>query len=392
MAFDFDTLYDRGSGGNAKWDRRTAEEKQKGYVPLSIADMEFLPAPCIKRAVLKAAEGIYGYTDPETRYFDAVVNWMNARHNMDIAPEEVVCYYGVVPALFTAVRAFTEPGDKIIIQTPVYFPFETVVSRQGRELARNPLIESNGQYAMDYAHLESLARDPKAKLLILCSPHNPVGRVWTRAELTRLGEICAENNVLVISDEIHADIVFSGRHTAFSTLDERIARRSVILTSTSKSFNLAGLQLANVIIPDGDLRNTFKRQVDIDGYSNISHFGYAATIAAYNEGAEWLDALIAYLRENIEFFTSFIARVFPSAVISPLEGTYLPWVNFKCLGLDPKQLEYFMRVEAGLFLDEGYLFGTGGEGYERFNIALPRAELRKALDRLEAAGRARGFL
>jgi cystathionine beta-lyase len=245
---------------------------------------------------------------------------------------------------------------------------------------------------MDFTHLESLARDPRAKLLVLCSPHNPVGRVWTRAELTRLGEICADNGVLVISDEIHADIVFSGKHIVFSTLDERFAKRSIILTSTSKSFNLAGLQLANVIISDNDLRAIFKRQVEIDGYSNVSHFGYAATIAAYNEGAEWLDALIAYLRENVEYFKAFISHAFPSAVISPLEGTYLPWVNFKCLGLDPERLERFMRMEAGLFLDEGYLFGTGGEGYERFNIALPRAELHKALARLESAGRARGFI
>ncbi len=393
MKYDFDTLTDRRGTGACKWDRRTPEEKEKGYIPLSIADMEFQVAPCVRNAVVRAAEkGIYGYTDPEERYFQAVQGWMKRRHSLEITREEIVCLYGVVPALHAAVRAYTEPGDRVILQTPVYYPFTEAVTLTGREIAENPLREENGRYEMDLTGLEKLAADPRAKLLLLCSPHNPVGRVWTRKELVALHEICARTGVVVVSDEIHFDLVLHGEHIPALNVSEAARRNTVMCTSASKTFNVPGLQLANMLIPDEGLRTKFRRQIASDGYSNISHFGYAATIAAYEEGDEWVDALKEYLRGNERLFAGFVRRYFPGAVLSKMEGTYLAWVNFRCLGKDAQALERFMRGSAGLFLDEGKIFGTMGEGYERFNIALPREELKKALTRLHEAAVREGLI
>ncbi len=391
--YDFDTLVDRNGTGACKWDRRTAAEKAQGIIPLSIADMEFPVAPCVKEAVVRAAErGIYGYTDPEERYFGAVMGWMEKRHGMKVRREEIVCLYGVVPALHAAVRAYTEPGDKVILQTPVYYPFSEAVTLTGREIAENPLKEVNGRYEMDFEGLEKLAGDPRTKLLLLCSPHNPVGRVWREEELMRLHEICWENGVVVVSDEIHFDLVLHGRHTPALCVSEKAKMNSILCTAPSKTFNVPGLQLANMIIPNETLRARFRKQIASDGYSNISHFGYAATIAAYEGGDQWLDALLDYLRGNERVMRGFLEEHFPEAVFSPMEGTYLAWVNFRCLKKDPAALERFMRGAAGLFLDEGRIFGPAGEGYERFNIALPRAELKKALTRLYEAALHEGLI
>ncbi len=390
--YDFDTPIDRRNTGALKWDRRTPREKALGLIPMSVADMEFRTAPCVQAAVERAAAmGLYGYTDPEEHFFEAVLGWLSARHGVRETPDSLVCLYGVVPALSAAVRAFTDPGDKVIIQTPVYYPFSEAVGMNGRVIARNPLVEEDGRYRMDYDGLEELARDPRTKLMLLCSPHNPVGRVWTAAELERTAEICLRHGVTIVSDEIHFDIVLEGRHTVFSTLSEEIRQNVIVCTSASKTFNTPGLQVCTMVIPNPTLRRRFVDQIHADGFSNISYFGYAATIAAYEGGADWVDALLGYLRGNRACFEAFMTARVPAARLTRLEGTYLQWVDFRALGLSARELERFMRGEAGLILDEGYIFGPEGEGFERFNIALPRAQLTEALERLDRALERRGI-
>ncbi len=379
--YDFDTPIDRNSTGALKWDRRTDEEKRLGVVPMSVADMEFAVAPCIKSAVLRAAEhGIYGYTDPEPRYFESVKRWFNARSGLSVETEDICCLNGCVPAISAAVRAFTREGEGVIIQTPVYYPFGDMIASNCRQVVENPLVyNADGTYSIDFDGLESAAHRDDVKLMLLCSPHNPVGRVWTAGELQKISDICERNGVLVASDEIHGDLILRGMHTPFM----KINSRCILMTSPSKTFNIPGLQLANIIIKDANIRNAFWKRTRADGYSNIPYFAWAATIAAYDFGAEWLDALLEYLRENFNAFRAFFETEFPDIKVTPLEGTYLAWANFRSLGLKGKRLENLTRNKAHLVLDEGYIFGDIADGFERFNIALPRAQLMQNLERLK---------
>ena len=377
---NFDKLIDRNGTGACKWDRRTQEEKELGIVPMSVADMEFECAPCIKEAVVKAAEsGIYGYTDPEDTYYDAVAGWMKRRHGLNITKENISCFYGVVPAISVCVRAFTQPGDGVIVMTPVYYPFREMIECSGRVTVECPLVpDENGHYTMDYALFEKLCAEKKNTMLLFCSPHNPVGRVWTKEELVRVHGICVKYGVRVISDEIHFDLVLRGKHTPFALVDDK----AILLTSPSKSFNLPGLQLANIISYDLDALKAFNVRKNADGYSNISFFGRQATIAAYNGGEAWLEEALSYIRDNFETLKAFFAEHFPSFTVTPLEGTYLAWVDFRPLGLSCEKLAEYTRRRSKLFLDEGFIFGPMGEGFERFNIALPREILMKQLNRL----------
>ena len=379
--FDFDTLTDRDQYGALKWDRRSAEEKALGIVPMSVADMEFPVAPCVKEMVMRSAENaLYGYTDPEERFYRAVCRWMRLRHGWEVRADEISCLYGVVPALSAAIRAFTREGDGVLIQTPVYYPFGDMIQRNGRTVVENPLIRGeDGRYRMDFEQLSRAARG--AKLMLLCSPHNPVGRVWTREELETVRGICRERGVMVVSDEIHFDLILSGTHTPYAKLDPD----TVVMTAPSKTFNVPGLQLANMVIPNPEIKRAFDGRIHADGFSNISHFGWAATVGAYESGEAWLDALIAYLRDNFRAFQSFFAAEFPDFTVTPLEGTYLAWVDFRPLGLRGRALEAVTRGKARLVLDEGYIFGPQGDGFERFNIALPRTELMRNLERLKKA-------
>lgn len=379
--FDFDARIDRNQFGALKWDRRTANEKAMGVIPMSVADMEFAVAPCVKEMVMRSAENaLYGYTDPEERYFKAVCRWMRLRHDWEIRTEDISCLYGVVPALSAAIRAYTREGDGVIIQTPVYYPFGDMIRRNGRVVIENPLIRGeDGHYRMDFENLREVARG--AKLMLLCSPHNPVGRVWTVEELENVRDICRAAGVTVVSDEIHFDLVLQGTHTPYAKLDSD----TVVMTAPSKTFNVPGLQLANMIIPNAEMKRAFDDRIHADGFSNISHFGWAATVGAYESGEAWLDALLDYLRGNFRAFSEFFAAEFPDFVVTPLEGTYLAWVDFRSLGLRGKELEALTRGKANLVLDEGYIFGPQGDGFERFNIALPRNELMKNLERLKKA-------
>ncbi|MEG1514660.1 MAG: MalY/PatB family protein [Clostridia bacterium] len=388
--FDFDTVIDRRGTGACKWERRSAYECTHGILPMSVADMELPVAPCVREAVVKAAEhGVYGYTEATPRYYDALLGWMKARHGMAATAGDVASIGGVVPALGIAIRAFTRPGEGVIVQPPVYPPFRASVERNGRRVELCPLALTDGRYEMDFEALERAAKKPDVTLLLLCSPHNPVGRVWTREELLRVEEICRANGVLVVSDEIHSDLILTGKHIPYANLSDAARAHCIVCTAPSKTFNIPGLQCANVFAFDEDLRARFKAQAQIDGFDNLSYFGYAAAIAAYEGGSPWLDAVLAYIQGNYDCLVAFLSEHMQCLKVFPMEGTYLAWVDFRALGLDNQALEHFTREEAHLILDEGYIFGPEGDGFERINLALPRAELQKALERLLDAYRRR---
>ncbi len=387
--FDFDTLTDRRGTAALKWELMTEAEKRDGIVPLSVADMEFKSAPCVQRALLEAASrGLYGYTALDDAYVDALKGWMQRRHHMSFAKEELSIVGGVVPGLALSVRAFTKPGEGVIVQPPVYPPFVSVVELNGRKLMNNPLIrEADGSYHMNFEELERLAADPNTKLMLFCSPHNPVGRVWTEEELKTVWDICAKHGVALVTDEIHAELTHGKEHMPM----KRINLSAFILNAPSKTFNVPGLQLSNAIIGDKEMKRQFDSELQkIDG-GNMPYFGRAAAIAAYNEGDEWLTAALRYVEENYRLVKEFFAPRFGQSAVSPMEGTYLAWVDFRSLGLKAKELENFTRNECRLVLAEGTIFGSEGEGFERINLALPRQELIKALNRLDEGLRRHGI-
>ena len=377
--YDFVTLRSRDHWGAEKWEARTEAEKKKGIVPLSVADMEFVPAPEIVQAIVEAAQnGVYGYTGPDAAYREAVKGFLHRHHGLVLNDEEIVPISGVVPALYSAVRAFTQPGDGIIIQTPVYPPFYAAARINDRVLIENPLRRTGMVYEMDFEDLEKKCSDPRAKLLILCSPHNPVCRVWTRRELETLERITSEHGVLVLADEIHSDLILQEQHISYPSLNDRAKSNCLLFTSPSKTFNLAGLQLANALVFDPLLRKRYKEQLEKEGWYCIPFFGRAALLAAYTKCDAWLEQAIGQIRENGHLLQSFFRQHLPNCPIAPMQGTYLAWIDMRALGLDRTNLEKLNR-SAGLLLDEGYIFGKSGEGFERINLALPRAELEKAL-------------
>ena len=390
--YDFETLRQRRDGSAEKWNgmlRAGVDDPE--VVPFSVADMEFLAAPEILEVLEeKVSFGVFGYTAPDDGYRQAVCRWMEQRHGWETQPDWQGQTSGVVAAIGIAIRALTQPGDGILIQPPVYPPFRRMVTKNGRTLLENPLKLENGRYTMDFDDLEEKAKG--AKMMLLCSPHNPVGRVWTREELEKVAEICNRHNVLVFSDEIHFDFVFPGHvHTVYATLSETCRENCIVGTAASKSFNLAGLSTSNIIIPNEILRKQFAKQTYLEAGQLNQYFGLAATRAAYEKGAGWLDALILYLKENEKVCRSFFAAHFPDVTVSPLEGTYLLWVDFRSFSLDARSLEEFMTREAKLFLDEGWIFGPQGEGFERINLACPRRYLEAGLERLRQAAEKRGF-
>jgi cystathionine beta-lyase len=381
--YDFDEVIDRRHTSSMKWDTN----KDEGILPLWVADMDFRsPRPVIDAVKEIAERGIYGYTFAPESYHEAVAEWLLKRHAMETRGEWIKFGPGVVPAINMLIRAFTETGDKVIIQRPVYYPFFISIDNNHRQILDNPLKYNDGQYEMDFEDLESKAADPQAKLLVLCSPHNPVGRVWTKEELTRLGEICLRNGVIVISDEIHHDLIFRGnKHTAFATISEDFAQNSVTCTAPSKTFNLAGLQTSTIIIPNERLRARYSEVLESNFLRRPNIFGIAALDAAYRHGEEWLEELLDYLQGNLDFLTDFVERRMPQIKVVKPQGTYLVWMDFRELGMRGRQLEDFMLNRARLWLDEGYIFGSTGDGFERINIACPRATLTEALNRLSSA-------
>lgn len=383
---DFDAVISRLGTGSIKWDQAPGSVREAGTLPLSIADMEFSVSNEIKEAVVRAAEhGIYGYTYPDESYLFAVSHWMDKRHGWRVKPEWIASTPGVVPALGTAIRAFTEPGDGVIIQPPVYAPFRMSIRQNGRKVIENPLLEKGLRYEMDLNGLRRLCKKPEVKMLILCSPHNPVGRVWTLKELTELGSICKERGVILLSDEIHSDILLNGsRHTVAADLPG-MNELCVVCTAASKTFNLAGLGCSNIVIPDGKLRDRFKKTLEKESGYGISYFARAATIAAYTRSEAWLSELLSYLEGNFELFYRFLGERLPMIGYSAAQGTYLAWTDLRALALSDHEQENLMTETAKLALDEGYIFGTGGSGFERWNLAAPRSKITESLHRFEAA-------
>lgn len=386
MAYNFDTLIDRTNTNSIKWNREILPEDCRDAIPLWVADMDFASPPEVRAAILeRASHPIYGYTNRSEEYYRSFIEWMKRRNNWEIQKEWIVFSPGVVPALNIAVLAYTHPGDKIIIQPPVYYPFASAILNNGRQLVENPLIIRDGRYTMDFDDLEKKI-DSHTKLFILCSPHNPVGRVWTTDELSRLVDICAERDIVIVSDEIHSDIlVETSVHHCTSTVSDNAAAITVTFTAPNKTFNLAGLQIANAIIPNARLRRAFEQQVSNLGLNLANIFGMVAQEAAYGKGEPWLEELLTYLRGNYDVLKHFLSERIPSIKVFPLEGTYLPWLDCRALGLDDNQLHDLFLKDAKLWLDDGTMFGTGGSGFMRLNIACPRSVLIRALEQLEKA-------
>ncbi len=393
MRYDFDKIIKRNKTGSVKWDLVDAIFGGENLLPMWVADMDFeAPRPVIDALIKRAEQGVYGYNACMPSYYNAMINWINKRHGWKTEKDWIIFTPGIVPALNMFVQTFTEPGDSIILQMPVYYPFMRSVKKNERHILNNPLVLDNDRYHMDFADLEEKAKDPRAKLLILCSPHNPVGRVWTEDELTQLGDICAKNDVLVISDEIHFDLMLNGnRHIPFASISNEFLMNSITCTAPSKTFNLAGLQTSNIIIANPDIRKKFNDTLERNGIHSPNVFGSVALEAAYQHGEEWLDQVIEYIEENLEFLKDFIKERLPQVKVIEPEATYLVWLDFKELGMDKKALKKFILQKAKVAVDDGYIFGSAeGDGFQRINIACPRATLEDGLKRIEKAVRELG--
>ena len=378
MKYDFDKTIDRRATNSYKWDSAPG-----GVLPMWVADMDFRTAPAIIDALQKrVAHGIFGYTRVPDAYYDAVTSWFSRRHGWDIDREWIIYTSGVVPAVSAVIKALTVPGDKVIVQTPVYNCFFSSIRNNDCEIVSNPLRRTADTYEMDFDALERCAADPRAKVMLLCNPHNPAGRVWTPDELTRLGNICLRNGVTVVADEIHCELVYQGfKYTPFASLSDAFLHRSVTCVSPSKAFNIAGLQIANIVAFDNDLRSRIDKAININEVCDVNPFGVAATIAAYNEGEEWLNQLVGYLHGDYEAMAEFCRRELPEFPITRLEGTYLVWMDCSSLGMPSDALEHALLDDARLWLNAGTMYGAEGEGYMRWNIACPRSVMLDGLNR-----------
>lgn len=389
MRYDFTTCVLRDNGHSVKWEemKQKNPDVQKGIVPLSVADMEFVTAPEIVRGLKEyIGKETLGYTQATDAYFDAVMLWMKKRHGWDVQKEWIVPAPGVVASLGIAVSALTNPGDGVIIMTPVYYPFYKVVKYTGRSLQENALRETDGGYEIDFDDLEKKLADPDNKMLILCSPHNPVGRVWKKEELLRVGELCEKYGAVVVADEIHHDLIMPGyQHTVFTQVKKSFADFSVICTAPSKTFNLAGMQTSNIIIKNKGMREKFEKTKLATGIFELNALGYEACRIAYTQCGAWLDELIHVIDENRRLVEAFLKERLPKIRITRLEGTYLQWLDLRRYEIPHFELERLMVQDAQLFFDEGYIFGQAGQGFERLNLACPKSVIEAALKRLERA-------
>lgn len=386
MMFDFDAVLDRRGTGSIKWDLPALKLGAPAAIPMWVADMDFAAPPAVLEALSRrVAHGAFGYPSDPPTLREAVVSWLRTRFGWEVQPEHLSYAPGVVPALYACVRAFSEPGEGVIIQTPVYPPFYPAVEASGRWLVRNPLRFSNGRWTMDF---DDLARrlDDRIRMIILCSPHNPVGRVWSEEELRRLASLCLERNLIIVSDEIHGDLVFRGhRHVPLASLSPDIAARTITLLAPSKTFNVAGLSASVAVASERTIRERFRKEFSDAGWELPNVLGLAAMEAAYREGGPWLEALLAYLEEGADMLArGFSERLSPLRFYKP-EGTYLGLVDGRGLGLPSGEWNDFLLREAGIFLNDGSMFGPETEGFARLNFACPHSVLRDALTRLERA-------
>ena len=391
MQYDFDTPIDRTHTWSIKHDFKKENGKADDILPLWVADMDFRSPDSVVEALKKAVDhGIFGYSRADESYFDAVAAWYQKRHHLTLQPEWMTCTPGIVFALSIAVRAFTQEGDAVLIQPPVYHPFSRAILRNKRTLVENPLVLKDGHYEMDLEDLEQKVLDEHVKLMILCNPHNPVGRVWTREELTALADICLRHHVYVISDEIHGDFVWQGHEqTPYASISEEACLHSMMCTAPSKTFNLAGMATSNLFIPDPEMRRKFRSELLDVGQENMNRLGLFACRAAYEGGGEWLDQLIGYLAGNLALVRDFCKDRVPQIQLVEPEGTYLAWLDCRELGMTDDELMAFFSNEAKVWLDPGTHSGEQGSGFMRFNLGSSRSVIAQALDQIEAAWKKR---
>ena len=389
MPINFDEIIDRRNTSCLKHDFAVERGYPADILPFWVADMDFrAPAPVIDALKARAEHGIFGYTQVKDDYFAVLQNWFRTRHDWTVERRELILTPGVVFAIATAIRAFTELGDAVLIQQPVYYPFANMIRQNKRTLVDNPLRLIEGRYQIDFEDFEQKIVEHGVKLFILCSPHNPVGRVWTRAELEQIAAVCLRHNVIVVADEIHEEFVRPGfRHVPFASLSEEAAATTITCTSPSKSFNLAGLQISNIFIRNAQLRRRFKEELSRTGYDEPNTLGLTGAKAAYEHGAEWLTELLAYLEENNARTKAFLAQHLPKVQLVEPEGTYLLWLDFRAYGLSDEALNEKIIREAHLWLDDGPIFGAGGSGFQRINIACPWSTLENGLEHLAKAFR-----
>lgn len=385
MKYDLDRIIERKGTSSVKWEFIKGG-KANHLLPLWVADMDFECAEPIKAALHSRVDReIFGYTVPMDDYYDAVTGWFRRRFQWEIDKEDIVIAPGVVPALGFLIRAFTREGDGVIIQRPVYYPFSTMIENNNRKIVNNSLIYKDGKYYIDFEDLEKKAKKPKNKVLLLCSPHNPVGRVWTEGELIKIAEICLKYNVIIVADEVHCDLI--REDVEFIPMAKLIDNERIIsCTAPSKTFNLAGLKTANIIAKKGIAQNKLRKEIfELTGLFGVNSLSISAIEAAYKEGEDWLNQVNKYIDDNLRFVAEFVKENFPKASLIPAEGTYFAWIDFNAYGISHNELEKLMLEKAEVALNEGYIFGEEGKGFERINVACPRSILEDCLNRMKEA-------
>ena len=387
MEHNFDEIVDRRNTNSIKYDFAKELGKPEDAIPLWVADMDFRTPRVVREALVASAQhGIFGYSQTKEGYFNAIYNWYKTRFNWEVDESWLVKTPGIVYALAVAIRAFTQEGDSVIIQQPVYHPFSNTVLNNKRQLVNSSLLYKDGKYHIDFEDFEAKVKANNVKIFILCSPHNPVGRVWTKEELIKLGDICIKHDVIVVSDEIHCDFVFGDKkHFVFTSLKDEYLDNTIICTAPSKTFNLAGLQASNIFIANKDFKEKFQKELEISGYNHLNTMGLIACQTAYEQGAQWVDDLNEYLEENLKTIRSFLLERLPEVKLVEPEGTYLIWLDFNDLKLNEEELDDLITNKAKLWLNNGAMFGQGGKGFQRVNIACPKAIIEKMLLQLEVA-------
>lgn len=387
MQYDFNKAIDRKYTNSIKYDFAIELGKPADVLPLWVADMDFSTVPEVTEALVKASKhGIFGYTDVKEEYFNTLKKWFSSHYHWNIEKKWLIKTPGVVFAIAMAIRTFTKEGDTVLIQRPVYYPFSDSITSNNRVLINSPLVYENNSYRMDYDDFEKKIINHNVKLFILCNPHNPVGRVWTKEELMKLGDICVKHDVLVVSDEIHADFIYPDHvHTVFASIKPEYLERTITCTAPSKTFNLAGLQVSNILVGNPTLKAALKEEIRKTGYSQLNTMGLIACQAAYEYGEEWLSGLKQYLLENLKYAKDYLKHNLPQLKLVEPEGTYLLWVDFNALHLSEETLEDLILHKAHLWLDGGTMFGPEGSGFQRMNIACQRDTLVRALEQLKMA-------
>ena len=379
---NFDEIIERKGTDCLKYDFAVKRGKPEDVLPFWVADMDFRTTSYVEDALIERAKhGIFGYSESQEDYFHAIAGWMHRRHHWDVEPDWLIKTPGVVFALAMAVKAFTEAGDCVLIQQPVYYPFSEVIQDNGRVVVSNDLyLGTDNRYHMDLEDFEQKIVEHHVKLFLLCNPHNPSGRVFTREELTGMGEICLKHGVTVVCDEIHNDFVFQGEHTVFASIKKEYADISVTCTSPSKTFNLASMLISNIFIPNEKLRQRFQHEVNAAGISQLSVLGLVATQAAYAHGDEWYEKMMAYVKSNIDYARNYVEEYLPGVKMINGEGTYLVWLDFRGTGIETEELDRRIIYDAKLWLDSGKIFGKTGEGFQRINVAAPRKTITECFE------------